>query len=349
MLGGVARADDAADPQVTVAAAGDVLFGRYLTEKNYSQVPREEDPFEDVSPFFKAADLAFVNIESPVTVQPKRFSVYHAMTFRAAPEKMKVVADAGIKEVSLANNHMFNMGAAAIPDSVKNCEDAGLRPLGAGATLAQALKPALIQIGNVRVAFLAYTLWSNSGSGVQKEGAIAFFQPEDKLIKAAAPMIHTMRRWMGADFVIVSIHWGTEYKEHPNGGQKQVAHALVDAGADLILGHHPHVVEDVEKYHGALIAYSMGNFIFDQFKLDQRQSIIVRATLAKSAELFTYLKEEELVPVLIDTDRTPRLVKGRAYKTWATRLGKMAKGIPIRPEPGDDEKAVEQVKPLDNR
>jgi poly-gamma-glutamate synthesis protein (capsule biosynthesis protein) len=86
--------------------------------------------------------------------------------------------------------------------------------------------------------------------------------------------VRAARAELGADFVVVSVHWGTEFEAHPAPGQIEAAHLLVDAGADLVLGHHPHVLQDIERYHGGVIAYSLGNFVFDEGFLSRRQTIV---------------------------------------------------------------------------
>jgi poly-gamma-glutamate capsule biosynthesis protein CapA/YwtB (metallophosphatase superfamily) len=321
---------------VTIAAVGDILFGRYDETKKYLPVPHVDDPFTELAPELQAADLAFCNVESPVVVEPKSFGVYKRMTFRADPEKMTLVRNAGFDVVSLANNHMFNMKAAAVPDTVANVAAAGLRPGGAGKTPADAMRPVVLDVHGVRVAFLMFTVWNNTGKGgFTKEGALAFFEQEGKLEKTAVAEIRAARRYLGADFVIVSIHWGLEYHDHPHSGQEKLAAAMQEAGADLVLGHHPHVAQDVRWKRGSAVVFSMGNFLFDNPTLDRRETMIFHATLSAPGPL-RHVSKVELEPLMIDRKtRAPGFARGKDYARWAKRLGKLAPGITILPERPD--------------
>ncbi len=131
----------------------------------------------------------------------------------------------------------------------------------------------------------------------------------------------------------MSLHWGTEYEPHPDEQQRVQAHALVDVGADLVLGHHPHVLQDFERYRGALIAYSLGNFLFDNPSLNQRQTVILQATLSRSGTA-RQIKDVSLLPVLADVHgKVPRPATGRDYRELARKLYRLAPGFPLRPDP----------------
>ncbi len=318
---------------VTLAAVGDLLFGRYAEDKTYMPVDRSDAVFADVAPIIRAADVAFCNVESPVVPEPKSFGVYKRMSFRAEPAKMKLVADAGFDVVSLANNHMFNMKAASIAPTVVNVAAAGLRPGGAGKTAADAMRPVVVEVHGVRLAFLMFTVWNNTGkSGFTKDGSVAFFEHEAKAEKTAVDEVRAARRYLDADFVIVSIHWGLEYIPHPHSGQERFAAAVMKAGADLVLGHHPHVVQDVRWKRGAAVVFSMGNFLFDNPTLDRRESLIFLATLRPGP--IRHVANVELEPVMIDKKtRAPMLARGKEGARWRKRLATLVgPGITIRPE-----------------
>jgi poly-gamma-glutamate capsule biosynthesis protein CapA/YwtB (metallophosphatase superfamily) len=327
------RQEPIVSTNVTIAAVGDILFGRYGEDKTYLPVPHVPDPFAELAPELRAADLAFCNIESPVVPEPRSFGVFKRMTFRADPEKMKLVADAGFDVVSLANNHMFNMKAQAVPETVANVAAAGLRPGGAGRTPADAMRPVVVDVRGVRVAFLMFTVWNNTGkSGFTKDGSLAFFEHEGKLEATAVAEIRAARRYLGADFVIVSIHWGLEYHDHPHRGQEQLAAAMREAGADLVLGHHPHVAQDIRYKRGQAVVFSMGNFLFDNPSLDRRESMIFHATLSQPGPL-RHVSNVELEPIMIDRQtRAPGFARGKDYARWSKRLGKLAPGVTVRPE-----------------
>jgi poly-gamma-glutamate synthesis protein (capsule biosynthesis protein) len=320
---------------LTIAAVGDILWGRYDENKKLMAVAHVDDPFAEIAPVLKSADLAFCNIESPVVDEPKSFGVYKRMTFRAPPEKMAIMAAAGFKIASQANNHMFNMKAKSIPESVKNVAAAGMMPGGAGATPADAMRPVVVEVHGVRVAFLFFTVWNNTGgTGFQKDGSIAFFEQEGKLEKIAAKEVRAARRYLGADYVIVSIHWGIEYKPHPHDGQTHFAKVVVEAGADMVLGHHAHVIEDVKFIGPAVVFYSLGNFLFDNPHLDQRETMVALPHLKKIAGAIRWVDSVELEPVMIDLKtHQPKLARGKDGAKWRKRLGGLVdNGVVIRPE-----------------
>jgi poly-gamma-glutamate synthesis protein (capsule biosynthesis protein) len=321
--------------KVSFAAVGDVLWGRYDEDKTYLPVSKLTDPFADVAAVLQGADLAFCNIESPVVPEPDSFGVYKRMTFRADPERMPVMAQAGFDVASLANNHMFNMKARSIAPSVQNVAAAGMHPGGAGATAADAMRPVLVDVHGMRVAFLFFTVWNNTGkSGFTKDGSVAFFEHEGKLEKYAAQAVIAARRYLGADYVVVSIHWGIEYQYVPHSGQVNLAKKVVAAGADLVFGHHPHVVQEVRRDGPAVVFYSLGNFMFDNPGTDRRETMIALPTLDRLGP-FRWVDSVELEAVIIDrSDHAPRIARDKAGEKWRKRLaGLVPKDVSIRPAP----------------
>jgi poly-gamma-glutamate capsule biosynthesis protein CapA/YwtB (metallophosphatase superfamily) len=149
--------------------------------------------------------------------------------------------------------------------------------------------------------------------------------------------VRAARRYLSADFVVVSVHWGIEYQYHPHAGQKHLADALVKNGADVVLGHHPHVVQDIRRQGSSLVVFSMGNFMFDNPGTDRRQSLIVRLSLEGWGPL-RHVGAVELVPVIIDKKtHAPRLARGREGKVWRKRLPSLVgPDIAIAGPPPDD-------------
>lgn len=327
--GAPARAD------VTIAAVGDNLFGRYKDDtRKYLPVVKDKDgdPYELVAASLQAADITFGNLETPVLPEPKDFSTYRSLTFRADPAKLALMIAAGFDVVSIANNHMNNMGYGAPAATRKNVEAAGLRAVGAGANEAEAYRPVLMTVNGRRCAFLAFTVHINGGLTTTKQGAIAYVD-EKELVKKAVPQVIAARRYLGAEYVFVSIHWGQEGSEHPDGNQKKEARAIIDAGADVVLGHHPHVLQDVERYRGGLIIYSMGNFLFDAFQLSWRQSMIVHAELDGEG-LMRHVGDVTIEPIQLGLPlHKPFPAAGKEYKALVKRLGKLAPGIALTAEP----------------
>ncbi|HEX5589253.1 MAG TPA: CapA family protein [Candidatus Limnocylindrales bacterium] len=202
------------------------------------------------------ADLAIANFENPA---PNDFRFHPRGTvFSANPAYIEGLVNAGLDYVSLANNHIRDAGARGILETIANLEAHGLASSGAGANLAAARAPALLVAGGVTVAILGYdTIAGGYFAGPERAGS-APMTAENLTTDVAAA------RAAGADLVIVFPHWGTEYDPTPFAGQRKLAQAAIDAGADMVIGNHAHWAAGIEVYQGKPIWYALGNFVFDQ-------------------------------------------------------------------------------------
>jgi poly-gamma-glutamate synthesis protein (capsule biosynthesis protein) len=204
----------------------------------------------------RKADLAIANFENPA---PNRVRWHTSGTvFSADPGIIDGIVDVGIDYVSLANNHIGDAGDLGILQTIANLKKRGLKYSGAGKDLAAARKPAMLEANGTTVAVLGYD-------------AIARAYFADKTVAGSAQLslkrvtndIRDARK-AGADLVIVFPHWGTEYQAEPFRAQQELARAIIDAGADMIIGNHAHWAAAMEIYEGKPIWYALGNFVFDQ-------------------------------------------------------------------------------------
>lgn len=203
-----------------------------------------------------SADLAVANFENPA---PDAFR-YHTQgtVFSADPKLIAGLDRAGIDVLSLGNNHIGDAGAKGILDTIKNLKKNGIKSTGAGANLAAARKPAVVEVNGVQVAILGYdTIAKYYAAGPSKAGSA---QLSPAVVKADIKKA----RAAGADLVVVYPHWGTEYSPRPFAAQQALARAVIDAGADMVIGNHAHWVGAMEVYKGRPIWYALGNFVFDQ-------------------------------------------------------------------------------------
>jgi poly-gamma-glutamate capsule biosynthesis protein CapA/YwtB (metallophosphatase superfamily) len=249
-------AEPTAEPasRVTLIAGGDVFFGRDVGQLLLARP--DLDPFAELRDLLARADLRFANLESQlsdqggVTENPDNHLI-----FTGPPGGADVLRRAGFDLVSTANNHMWDYGKDALFETFANLERVGVGYVGAGRVTERAYGPVLIERGGLRLAFLAVTDIWNQGT-LRNHPAREFVAMADtdllaKAIAAARP---------AADFVLVSYHGGSEYMEEPTQFTRAVTHAAIDAGADLVIGHHPHVVQGIAWYRGKPILYSLGNF-----------------------------------------------------------------------------------------
>jgi poly-gamma-glutamate synthesis protein (capsule biosynthesis protein) len=263
-------AEDTDERERTLLFAGDIMLSRGVG----ARMAAKDDwtfPFHKVAETLRAADLTFGNLECPVSDAGRERG--HLYSFRADPRALEGLTFAGFDVVSLANNHAYDWGPDALLDSIQRLEDAGLRVVGAGASDRAAHYPVIVDLDGVRIAFLAYVNIEPkaAAAGPEKPG-VAWLDPDRVLadIRFARPLAH---------IVVVSPHWGVEYSPKPQRAQVELARQWIDAGADLVVGHHPHVVQPIEEYGGGWIAYSLGNFVFDQAPPATRRGLLLRVTL----------------------------------------------------------------------
>ncbi|MBW3591422.1 MAG: CapA family protein, partial [Actinobacteria bacterium] len=238
---------------IEIASVGDVNMGGTLGEVIQRQGAGY--PWERVAPLLQSADIAFANFESTASVRGSPAA--KQFTFRSDPASLGPMGLAGIDVASLANNHSLDYGPEALLDTVANLRQFGMQPVGAGANESESWRPAIVEAGGLRFAFIAASRVLPAGwaATADSAGVASAYQGQRLLGEVAAA------KASGA-VVIVSVHWGVEGSTSPEPYQVELAHALVDAGASVVLGHHPHVVQPVVRYRGAVIAYSLGNFVF---------------------------------------------------------------------------------------
>jgi len=257
----------------TLLFVGDVMLSRgidYMVRKHGNG--DFSYPFLKIADFLRDADLLFGNLEGPISERGKnQGSIY---SFRAKPQAVQGLKFAGFDILSVVNNHILDWGRVALIDTLDILKTNGIASAGAGRNYAEANEPAIINFEDTRIAFFAYTnLVSKSFSATKDSAGISFFDLERVKKSIAETRAET-------DIIIVSLHWGEEYKTKASDFQKKLAHELIDAGADLIIGHHPHVAQEVEQYRGKRIAYSLGNFVFDQnFSEDTRRGLMLKVTV----------------------------------------------------------------------
>ena len=204
-----------------------------------------------------SADLALANMEESA---PDRFAFHrHGTVFTGDPALIAGIARAGIDVASVASTHIGDGGRAGILQTIASLKKYGIVPFGAGQDLAAARTPAVFEMGGVKVAILGYDGISSKYYGAT-DTTIGDAPLNGTYIKADV----AAARAAGAQVVIVFPHWGIEYTFGPSQSQQRLGHLMIDAGADLVIGNHPHWVQSVEIYKGKPIWYSLGNFTFDQ-------------------------------------------------------------------------------------
>jgi len=206
--------------------------------------------------WFADADISMFNLENPLTMNGKK--VEKAYNFRAKPEYVKILLDGGVDIVTIANNHIYDYGPVGLKDTIQKLAQNNIHYIGAGRNINEAQHPVIFYIKNKKIAYFAfYGTHKHSDSHPATKDSAGTALRRLSLIKEGITKFRDK-----VDFIIVNFHWGIEKADHPGKDQIFFAHKVIDYGADIIVGHHPHVLQGIEKYNGKIIAYSLGNFIF---------------------------------------------------------------------------------------
>lgn len=248
---------------------------------------------EDSVKCLRSHDIVFCNIESVLSDIGMKRSSLRSMHMRGKPQFARYLADWGINVANLANNHILEQGYDAAVGTVAQLEEAGIKTIGAG-------KDKLFR------------------HGFQ---VVEFFRPDQIIVFLGICLLDEKYAFNGGltlqqaleatrklkkqnKIVVVSIHWGKELMDRPSALQRHCANKFFDAGALLVIGHHPHVVQGIEKVNGGLVAYSLGNFIFNCFRQDTKWSIILSVTLENSV-----LTQWQCIPIEVGNNHRPRLAE----------------------------------------
>ncbi len=242
----------------TLLFTGDIMLGRSVEKR----ILKEQDPlypFVRIADVIQKADLAVANLEGPISDRGVNQGSEYSFRFEPVGT-VNALNFAGFDVVSIANNHVWDWGSDALVDTVSYLQKAGIDSVGAGKDEQEANAPLIRKLGDTRIAFLSYTnLYPKSLEASGDQPGISRFD-----LEAVKKRIQVLKS-TEADLVVISMHWGEEYATSSNYFQKETGRALIDAGADLIIGTHPHVVQEVERYRKGYIVYSLGNFVFDQY------------------------------------------------------------------------------------
>jgi gamma-polyglutamate biosynthesis protein CapA len=267
--------------------AGDVMFCRGVRR----QILRAHDPalpFRKIAPLLAGSDIAFVNLEAPFSDQGRYLE--SGLIFHSPPEAIAGLELAHIAIASTANNHARDCGPHGVAFTISWLRSHGIEPLGSSESASRTHQGVVLVRNGVRFGFLGYTFDQQNGNWRDIDARIAITD-----LAALCRDVTALRK--RSDVVIVSMHNGVEYVPKPNKAQIAFAHAAIDAGATLVIGHHPHVVQPEEKYKGGLIFYSLGNFVFDQYQRQATQhGEIVQISFLGADILATHIMPVRITP-----------------------------------------------------
>jgi poly-gamma-glutamate synthesis protein (capsule biosynthesis protein) len=283
---------------VRIAAVGDVMLGDafYHMGRGVRNILCERGndfTFAEVRQLLRWHDVVVGNLEcvlSDADLRPNRLT---SMQYRGRQDFIGCLLDGNFSAMSISNNHILEHGPSALLETINLLESAGILAVGLP-EVRQRLNPerCLVEVGGMSIAFLGYCLYRDRHT----EAIVARLPDILEDVRVFARL---------ADRVIVSLHWGIEYMPIPAPSQIDIAHGIIDAGSSVVLGHHPHVLQGIEEYNGAVIAYSLGNFVFSTWLPETRSSVILSISLDKEGPV-----KFDIVPVIINGEWQPVPVSG---------------------------------------
>jgi len=290
----------------TILLVGDIMLDRGV--ENLIKQNSIYYPFQKISHFLRGIDIVFGNLEGPIVKNSPEFSD-NSLKFAFNLDVMKAISWCNFNLFSLANNHILDMGKEGLEETKRWLRKYQINFV--GNPLSGNLNSQDFSFSTDKIIFLAFNQ------------IFPFMVREEEIIKK----VKTVKSLNPDKFLIVSIHWGEEYKLTNSSVQQKLAHQIIEAGVDLIIGHHPHVVQNIKKYQEKLIFYSLGNFIFDQYFSSETQE-----GLAVGLEIYPDKLVCRLFPLQINLSQ-PVLMKQNKASEFLIQLAKRS-----------DDKLVDEIK-----
>ena len=332
----------------TFLAVGDIMLSRNVA----GTIKKANDPLLPFSKFqdvFNSVDFSFANLESPISGKD-HFNPTGSLIFNAPLAYTQGLSKYNFKALTLANNHALDQGEEGLFYTLNYLDSLGIKTTGAGKTLAEAWRAAVVETSGIKICFLGASYASSNDGGKTANNYVARIDDLENLKSSILNLKPS------CDFVIIAMHAGVEYTTRPNQAQMDFARKSIDLGADMVIGAHPHWVQTIERYcpnsttesdssspiHGEeaggevkcsnpkYIFYSLGNFIFDQeWSKETKEGLALKIRISKSetqnelqgSRTPATLDSIELIPIIIDNYSTPRLADEQETKKILERIG----------------------------
>lgn len=303
-------------PLITIVAVGDLMMSSWVID-----VVKEKGvdfPFDSTRSLLKSADITIANLEAPLT---KAGTSYEdkTFTFKVPPTFIDGIKRSGIDIVTLANNHILDFGVQGLSNTIMILDSNNIKHCGAGKNREFACAPVIVDFYGVKVGFLGFSMtypkefWA-------KKNAWGTCYPDEDLLRQVINESEA-----NADLTIVSFHWGAEKRATPKDYQLFFAHKAIDFGADLVLGHHPHVLQSLEIYKNKLIAYSLGNYVFGSYSNNAKDSVVLQAELTMNGLLSAQVYPISVYNAAVNFQ--PVLHKGLKRKAVLDHLNNISKDL----------------------
>ncbi|PRP90736.1 Capsule biosynthesis protein CapA [Enhygromyxa salina] len=335
---GAVGAREAKADALELTFVGDVIFGRYREGNAFDPIVEPDKvtekhplagPFAEVEAQLRS-DVLVGNLETPVLdTLPQKSPIGSKIRFGGGRDDVRMLADAGFAVMSLANNHYFDLRVDGQLQTPKVLSEEGIFPIGASRTEAPRFRVESLEAKGWRLGFISATNRINTPVSTEEpredKPQVPYLALRD-MPAELLPLVQQARA--DHDLIIVVLHWGDEYAETPSGAQQRVAHELIDGGVDMVVGHHPHVLQGIERYGAGLIAYSLGNFLFEHTGAIPRQTGVLRAKWA-SGETRACVADVVFHPAYMKRTPYPHptAATGSMGKQVRKRVSAQAKGL----------------------
>ncbi len=298
---------------MSMVAVGDLMMGSWIID--HVRQKGVDYPFDSTRMVLQKADIAIANLEAPLSRGGRRFRD-KTYTFKVPPDFCRGIANAGIDVVTLANNHILDFGCQGLHNTTAVLDSHKIAYCGAGINDSAACSVSYVEKNGAVFAFLgfSFTYPLEFWAGPDRCGTChpSEAQMRDLIYESAAR----------SDFIVVSFHWGQEKRQTPKPYQSYFARRAIDFGADVVLGHHPHVLQGIEIYRNKPIAYSLGNYIFGSYSYTARTSVILRLYMSRDQLIYARLYPIDVYNPVVQFQ--PRLLRGKKRKEVLQHLNKLS-------------------------
>ncbi len=306
---------------IRLTAVGDIMVGRRV-----GRILREKGvdlAYKNLEEIFNRSDILFGNLESPISNSGRKLPG-KGICLRARPEMVEILKKPGFDILSLANNHILDYDTEALLDTFNILKENNIAYIGAGRNIEEARNPHIMKLKGKTFAFFgydefAYIYYSNS---YNRRFVATDSLPGTAPLKLDFIIEDVKKIREQVDYVVISLHWGTEESNNINSAQKEIAHKLIDNEVDIILGHHPHVIQPIEIYKDKPIIYSMGNYIFDQNDENNKQGMAVEVLIE-----YGEIREVHALPIYISNKSEPIIADGKKGDFIRNKIIKLSKKL----------------------
>lgn len=317
--------DTKTESKIRFAFAGDLCLGSEFINHAKKNKIDYLHPFRNLDGVFTGIDIGVANLEGPICRSGDKRQGVSVHLFND-PAVIELCLRYKLKVLCLGNNHIMDYGTQGLKETQEAITSSGLLGVGAGMDVQSAQRPLIVKCKNIKVGFLAFTTGESNVNALLADNSHAGCAPFSN-IDDVCKQVEEVKA--STDVLCVALHWGHEYFDYPSVEQVGIAHALADAGANYIIGHHPHVIQGIERYRDSLIVYSLGNFFFPPVRTDSGrlhyQKKRCREFMILVSEIDEYGKINfEIIGGVVPRDYTMRLYSSREIMSFQEKIRKLS-------------------------